>query len=181
MFKRPSSRRKTKKEEIRLNLVPMMDALVTLIAFLLFTMSFLALVSLNSPVPLVSAENNQDLDQKPLQLTMTIEENYVELWSPFDLIKSVRIENTSPDVIDLQKLHTELMQIKERFPTEQNIIFMPSPKISYDALIAIMDATRMIEKTDTPLFIQGQNGVNQEVKRLFPNIVFGNLLEVANQ
>ncbi|MGZ3708243.1 MAG: hypothetical protein ACXWPM_05415, partial [Bdellovibrionota bacterium] len=60
MLKRPSSRRKTSAEGIQLNLVPILDTMVTLIGFLLFSMSFLAVVNIESVVPQASPKNVQE-------------------------------------------------------------------------------------------------------------------------
>jgi lysyl-tRNA synthetase class 2 len=67
VLKRPSSRRKSSTEGITLNLVPILDTMVTLIGFMLFTMSFLALVTIESPFPEASSKV---LEQKLKELSV---------------------------------------------------------------------------------------------------------------
>ncbi|MGK5081726.1 biopolymer transporter ExbD [Bdellovibrionota bacterium FG-1] len=178
MLKRPSSRRKGHSEQIALNLVPVLDTLVTLIAFLLFTMSFLNLVTIESPVPRSSSEElEQKLLEKPLQLTLTLRDNEAEIWSPFEKIPTSKIPNASPGQPDLRNIHETLVQIKKRFPTETHIVIVPSASLNYDTLIAVMDNMRGFEPTDSPVFAKNpKTGIEEQTKTLFPDVIFGNLL-----
>lgn len=178
MLKRPSSRRKSAPEGITLNLVPVLDAMVTLIAFLLFTMSFLNLASVESQFPQASPQDVQEkLKDKPLQLTLTLRENETEVWSPFELIPSKTIPNSAPGIPDTRAIHLALIDIKQKFPTETKVVMVPQPAVNYDTLVAVMDAARLMEKSDTPVFFKNPTtGVDEVAKVLFPDVIFGNLL-----
>jgi biopolymer transport protein ExbD len=179
VLKRPSTRRRSQPTEITVNLVPMLDALVTLIAFLMYTMAFLALTMVESPLPIVSdAENQQQLTERPLQLTLTVREHEVLLWSPFDLIPQTVIKNRSEDdTPDTLKIHETLMGIKQKFPNENKIIFIPRGDTSYDVMIQVLDAARNLEKTDLPIVVPNlKTGVQEQAKQLFGEVIFGNLL-----
>jgi len=177
MLKRPSSRRK-KTEQIRLNLVPVLDTMVALIGFLLFTMSFLSLVSIESPFPTTSRrEVAEKLKEKPLQLTVSLKPNETEIWSPFNKFKEKVIANVAPGQPDVQAIHNALIDIKEKFPLETQVVVSPFPGASYDVLISLMDSLRMIQPTDPPIYLKNeQSGTDEVVKVLFPKIIFGNLL-----
>ncbi len=178
MLKRPSARRKNAREQIELNLVPMLDTFVTLIAFLLFTMSFLSIVGIETPFPAASPETNrQKILEKPLQLTISIRESETEIWSPFEKIRTKTIPNPTPGTPDLRLVHEALLEVKRQFPNENQVVVAPAPGISYDVLIATLDVVRMIDPTDPPIFAKNaQTGNDEVVKKLFPNVVFGNLL-----
>ena len=178
MLTRPSSRRKSKQEGIALNLVPILDCMVTLIAFLLFTMSFMTLVHIESPIPEASSRSNEEkLKTKPLQLTLSLRENEAEIWSPFELIAAHKIPNIAPGMPDIKTIHESLIAIKLKFPTENQIVFAPFAGASYDTLISAMDTVRTLEKSDTPVFIKNaKTGLDEPQKTLFSDIVFGNLL-----
>lgn len=177
MLKRPSSRRRSAPEEIVLNLVPMMDALVTLIAFLLFTMTFLNVVGLDSPIPLASTPSEANaLQEKPLQLTLTIQRDRVLIWSPFERISPQQVPNLPSGEYDVNSLHDALHKIKVQFPKESQVVFFPMSHVTYDTLVALMDAARIFEKTDAPIYLKSAAGVDEPVKALFPDIVFGNLI-----
>jgi biopolymer transport protein ExbD len=177
-LKRPSSRRRSEPHEIQLNLVPMLDALVTMIAFLMYTMAFLSLTMIESPLPMASsAENQVQLKERPLQLTLTIGDKDLLLWSPFDLIPQLRIPNRDDGSADSIKLHEAIMGIKQKFPTESKIIIMPKGNTSYDTIVLVSDAARNIEKTDPPIVVTNpQTKVQEQAKGLFTEVIFGNLL-----
>lgn len=178
MFKRPSSRRRGEKRQIELNLVPILDAMVTLIAFLLFTTSFFAVVSIESPFPQTSVEAvREKIKTKPLQLTLTLREKDVEIWSPFDKIAPKKIPNPAAGQPDVRAIHDVLVAIKQKFPKETKIVFSPFSGVNYDTLILVMDAVRTLEKTDPLIQIHNEvTKVDEVTKMLFPNVVFGNLL-----
>ncbi len=178
MLSRPSLRRRTENGDIILNLVPILDAMVTLIAFLLYTMSFLALVSIETPFPEASKEVNQELiEKKPLQLTLTVRENELELWSPFEKIEKQTLPFTEPGKPDTAALHSALIEIKKAHPDETKIVFAPNAGVNYDTLINLMDASRTLDPTDPPLFkTNAETGTDEAIKTLFPEIIFGNLL-----
>ena len=181
MFKRPSSRRRASKgkaETVELNLVPMMDALVTMIAFMLFTLSFLNIVSIESPVPIASSRDvEKKLDEKPLQLTLSVRDQESEIWSPFERIAPSRIQNLPDGSPDIVAIHDKLVEIKQKFPRESKIVFVPNTKVTYDVLIAVMDSLRMMTPTDPPIFLKNEaTGIDEPLKSLFPEVIFGNLL-----
>lgn len=182
MLKRPSARRKSNQEQIQLNLVPTLDMMVTLIGFLLFTTSFLNLVSIESPFPMASPQEVQEkLKEKPLQLTLTLRDNEAEVWSPFDKIESRKIPNISPGQPDSQKIHAALIDVKQKFPEETKLVIVPGGGVTYDVLIDVMDSVRAMGPSDPPLFHKNlTTGIDEAIKALFPEVIFGNLLETGD-
>lgn len=178
MLKRPSSRRRSDPAEVQLNLVPMLDALVTMISFLMYTMAFLSLTMIESPLPMVSsAENQEQLKTQPLQLTLTINEKDILLWSPFDLIPQTSIPNKDDQSPDLLKLHETLIGIKQKFPTENKLILVPKSSTSYDLIVGVIDAAKNLDKTDPVIVVKNEKtGVEEQAKYIFGEVVFGNLL-----
>lgn len=178
MLKRPSSKRKTQPEQIELNLVPILDTMVTLIAFLLFTMSFIAIVSIESPVPIMSQQQvNEQIKERPLQLTVSLRENEAEVWSPFERIPARKIPNTAEGQPDTKAIHEAILSVKQQFPTETKVVLVPSPMSTYDTLIGVMDALRGIEPTDPPIYFRNAaTGNDEKVATLFPEVIFGNIL-----
>lgn len=178
MLQRPSARRKTASEGIALNLVPILDTMVTLIGFLLFTTSFLAIVAIESPFPQINpSQLPEQLKEKPLQLTLTLGEKESEIWSPFERIPTQKIAHSEDGHPDLKKIHEALLEVKKQFPIENKIIIVPTASTAYDTLVAIMDSVRKIETTDAPIFVKNEKtGTDEAIKGLFPEVIFGNLL-----
>lgn len=178
MFKRPSSRRKSGHSEVQLNLVPILDTLVTLISFLLFSMAFLNLASIESAFPVASSETQANqLKTKPLQLTLKVEETQTKIWSYFDQIKPTFVPHLEPGKPDSVRIHQALVAIKKQFPTEKSIVFEPDSGTNYDSIISVMDAVRNLEPSDESIYFKDPaTGRDEIAKRLFPEIVFGNLM-----
>jgi biopolymer transport protein ExbD len=176
--KSPSARRKGGSHQIELNLVPIIDTMVTLIAFLLFTTSFLAIASIESPFPQASSSQTKErLKEKPLQLTVSIRPDETEIWSPFDRFEKKTAPNPIPGQPDIKFVHDTLIQIKHQFPAETKIIIVPFSGVTYDTLITTMDAMRMMDPTDPPFYLKNATtGIDEAVKTLFPEVIFGNLL-----
>lgn len=167
--------RRSQSEPIPLNLVPMLDAMVTLIAFLLYTASFIALATIDSPVPLVSAPSKAQ--DRPLQLTLTLGEKSVTLWSPFDRIKTTKIPHLADGTFALDALHQAILEVKRKFPTETKLVLVPSSTTSYDELVGVMDTVRDPVAADPGIPLPAdKDGIERVAARLFPEIVFGNLL-----
>lgn len=187
MLKRPSSRRKSTSEGVQLNLVPILDTMVTLIAFILFSAAFFSVVHIESPFPTVDPEAQAQVKddpkkEKPLQLTLSIRENEAELWSPFEKMAPVKIPHVAPGQPDIKQIHEKLIGIKNQFPAETKIVLVPFAAANYDTLIAVMDAIRLLDKTDPPMFAKNaQTGNDEPLKTLFPEIIFGNLLGTGPQ
>lgn len=180
MLKRPSSRRNSHGGHAELPLVPILDTMVTLIGFLLFTTSFLGIVAIESPLPQASPNEVKDeLNQKekPLQLTVSFREKDVEIWSPFSRIEPKAILNTQTGEPDTKGIHDALVEIKRKFPKEDVAVVVPNKNSPYDQMVAVMDAIRTLEPTDPPIFFNNEKtGMEEPVKILFPKILFGNLL-----
>lgn len=174
----PSSRRKGGTDLVNLNLVPILDAMVTLIGFLLFTTSFLVITSIETPMPQASsAQNEEQLKENPLQLTLSIRDKESEIWSPFEKIPKKTIPHLPDGQPDLKNIHETLLIIKRQFPFESKIVLVPYSGATYDTLIALMDVSRLVDATDPPLFRKNSTThIDEQVKQLFPEVIFGNLL-----
>ncbi len=178
MLSRPSSRRRGKGGQIVLNLVPILDTMVTLIGFMLFTMSFLTLASIESPFPEASEEvQKETIKERPLQLTVSLRDNEAEVWSPFNKFPAKTFPNLEGGAPDIIRIHQALIEVKQQFPTETKVVFVPNIGTDYATLIAIMDSARGLEATDPTIYVKNKTtGVDAPAKDLFPNVIFGNLL-----
>jgi hypothetical protein len=180
-----------------------MDALVTMVIFLLYTSLFLSIVEIESPTPIATDVVNEELNKnKPIQLTLKITEEEIKVEAGFGSMFSKAIpkieievpvterpgdvpdENTPMERkldYDYNQLHETLVEVKNRWPYEKAIIMMPYDGVSYDSLVQIMDMSRYLFKTDPPRFKKvkdPETGEEMEVidKELFPKIIYGNTM-----
>jgi biopolymer transport protein ExbD len=130
-----------------LNIVPMIDMMVILVFFLIFTAVFSKtnILQLNLPANATSAP--VDLP-KGLKLEVIIRPN--------DLLVNDRnsgplklIENNA-NGYDLDALSAFMRQVKAQFPDMTDATILPSPNVSYDTLVQVMDTVRVYQIPEPP-------------------------------
>jgi biopolymer transport protein ExbD len=175
MLRVPTSRKRKKPDE-KLNLVPIMDSVFIFIFFLLMSASFLKIYEIGSPIPIISDNEPPPKDKDPLALTLTVEDNAIILGRgvPSQTFKTFQRQ---PDgQFDLIDLHTTLIDLKKKFIEEDTIIFQPVGDLTYEEIVKIMDAVRVLDKTDDAIFRPNKEGIDEKVKFLFDKIIFSNLM-----
>jgi biopolymer transport protein ExbD len=142
-----------------LNIVPMIDMMVILVFFLIFTAVFSKtnILQLNLP-----ANNTAPIDlPKGLKLEVIIRPN--------DLLVNDRnsgplkvIENTASGY-DLENLSVFMRRVKSQFPQMTDATILPGPSVSYDTLVQVMDTVRIYQLPVAPF----------SKAELFPDIAIG--------
>src|ERR1700689_3689488 len=142
-----------------LNIVPMIDMMVILVFFLIFTAVFSKtnILQLNLP-----ASNTAPVElPKGLKLEVIIR--------PDDLVVNDRnsgplkvLENT-PNGYDLDGLSEYMRRVKATYPQMTDATILPGPNISYDTLVQVMDPVRVYQVPEPPF----------SKAELFPDIAIG--------
>lgn len=174
MYRIPS-RRKKPREIKKPNLIPILDAVFIFIFFLLMSSSFINIFEISSDIPIVSNQPPPADADPPLALTLEIEAAQLVLKSGIPSRTVATFGKTSDGGYDLLSLRERLIQIKTDRPEERTIVFFPRVDLSYGDIVKIMDAVRLIRPTDEAIFMTTDDGVDQRVRELFGNIVFGNI------
>ena len=142
-----------------LNIVPMIDMMVILVFFLIFTAVFSKtnILQLNLPA---SATAAPDLP-KGLKLEVIIR--------PDDIVVNDRnsgplkaFANTATG-LDLDGLSEFIRRIKSQYPDMTDATILPSPATSYDILVQVMDTVRVYQLPVAPF----------SKAELFPDISIG--------
>jgi len=129
-----------------LNIVPMIDMMVILVFFLIFTAVFTKtnIVPLNLPASSTAAPELP----KGLKLEVIIR--------AADLVVNDRnsgplktLPNT-PEGLDLEGLSEFMQRVKSQFPDMTDATILPSPETSYDTLVQVMDAVRVYQLPVAP-------------------------------
>ncbi len=156
----------------KLNLTSVMDAIFIFIFFLLMSANFTKVFELPSDVPIASKDMPKD---KPLALTLKIEEANVQVFSgvPARFMKSF---GRLPDgEYDLPNLKLYMIEIRKKYPNENTILVEPIVDLTYEELVKVIDAARILEKTDEAIFVKDKDGVDVKLKRIFNNVIFTNI------
>ncbi|MCL4557964.1 MAG: biopolymer transporter ExbD [Deltaproteobacteria bacterium] len=169
MIQKPSGRSHIEREELKLNLTPYIDFLVTLIVFLIATIVVApaAILDINLPsasAPVVTPEQQQE--QKPsITLTVAIQHTGFTIGGSGAVLPEIPLKNGG---YDYEALSQKLLEIKKVYPDTTDVILLSEPDIKYDILIHVMDTVR--EATVT------ENGQKKAVA-LFPDISIGEVVK----
>jgi biopolymer transport protein ExbD len=143
-----------------LNIVPMIDMMVILVFFLIFTAVFSKTNILQLNLPNANAAAPADLP-KGLKLEVIIR--------PDDLVINDRnsgplktLANT-PSGPDYAGLSEFMRRVKAQFPQMTDATILPSPAVPYDTLVQVMDAVRVYQLPVAPF----------SKAELFPDIAIG--------
>ncbi len=168
------SRKRFKKTVEKPNLTPILDATFIFIFFLLITASFVKIFEIPSDVPLISTKEPPE-NKKPLALTVKILEDAIQVFTgvPASMVKS--FGKTGEGEYDLLGLHDFLISLKQKHVNERSAIIEPLIDIEYIKIIKIMDAMRVLKKTDPAIFAKDKDNVDTKLEVLFDSIIFGNI------
>ncbi len=158
-MKRFSKRYTTEAEE--LNITAFMNLMVILVPFLLITAVFSRMSILELNLPALNAKQGSQ-KEVTLQLELVLREKSFDLQdASLGLIR--RFERSNDET--RWDLFTDLLlEIKTRFPEEENITLLLEPSVSYKTLIAVMDHVRSANVVRL---------ATVETIELFPNISIG--------
>jgi biopolymer transport protein ExbD len=151
-----------------LNMVPMIDMMVILVFFLIFTAVFSKtnVLELNLPS---STAGVPDLPEG-LQLEVIVRDNSIDVADrATGVLQSV--PNTATGY-DLAQLGSYLERVKAKFPDNQSATILMGPDIAYDVLVQVMDTVRVRVLPATP-GQAGAAGASQVQAELFPEISVG--------
>lgn len=142
-----------------LNLVPMIDIFTVLVTFLLMTAVFYrtVILELNLPAAQQIAEPPQDL-----QLEVLVRKARLEVGDRNSGLLT-EIPN-GPEGYDLAALSAYLQRVKQKFPDKVDATLLLEPDVSYDSLVQVMDAVRVVEQKREERTVQAE---------LFPEISIG--------
>ena len=143
-----------------LNIVPMIDMMVILVFFLIFTAVFSKTNILQLNLPANASAAPLDLP-KGLKLEVIIRPN--------DLVVNDRnsgplkvLDNTQSGY-DLDGLSEYMRRVKSTYPQMTDATVLPGPNVSYDTLVQVMDTVRVYQLPVAPF----------SKAELFPDIAIG--------
>jgi biopolymer transport protein ExbD len=174
VYRAPS--RRTKRVEVKKpNLIPILDAVFIFIFFLLMSASFIRIYEIPSVVPILNPGEPPRSDRPPLALTLRVGQDSIVIHTGVPSRPRHTIGKTADGRYDLEELRAYLIQLKRDNLEERTAILEPLINITYEELVEIMDAVRIIRRTDPSLYTKDEAGMDVRVNELFDNIVFGNI------
>ena len=168
-----------------LQLTSLIDIFTIMVFFLLkgFAAVALGLVFLDAQIPQPVAEalaKDRSKIDRDVVLTVEIQSSKnIEIQVTADGKSNQRVIIPGRnDSFDLVKFHSEMVGVKQHFPEIFRVDVNPSEKISYKEIIQIMDQVRSRTSNDPKIFITDETTKKSvETNLLFPDVVFGNVME----
>ena len=143
-----------------INIVPMLDVMVILTFFLIFTAVFSKTSILEVHLPGPGARAAAQVPT--LELEVIVRRGGLEVADRnTGVLTSVPVTAAGQDVV---RLSAYLEQLKARFPDKTNATLLVAEDVDYDTIVQVMDAVRVRQSAD------GARVVRRE---LFPQISLG--------
>lgn len=143
-----------------LNIVPMLDVMVILAFFLIFTAVFARTSILELSLPGPGAQAAAQVPE--LELEVIVRRGGLDVADRHHgVLVSVPATASGQDVVRLSEY---LEGLKARFPDKQNATLLVADDVDYDTIVQVMDAVRVRQSVD------GGKVVRRE---LFPQIALG--------
>lgn len=165
-----------KGEESELNLIPVMNLMMTLIPFLLLGAAFYHIGVIPTSLPREST-NTSDVPKTPVTVTLNlvIKPDKVAVsasstsLSPEDLA-AIALELPGKDgKFALDKLAAHVLSIKQNYPKSSTVVVLPAETVKQQTLVNVLDAVRDREIDQGP----GKDPLREE---LFPVAVFSRFI-----
>jgi biopolymer transport protein ExbD len=137
------------REEVDVNLIPVMNLFVTLIPFLLLAAAFYHVGVIPTSLPSQTDETSDiEVDTRAVTVNLLIEPYAIRLSASNAAMDedalaalSLIIEKTDKG-FDLDLLAKALFEIKRRYDRSDTIVVLPSDRVEYQDLVKILDAAR---------------------------------------
>lgn len=132
-----------------INLVPVMNLVTILIPFLLMSAQFVTAAVIDTTAPSSSkAPAEEEAKPEAPRLTIAITDLGYVLAGPGAVMPLIPLDPTGRH--DTATLGTQLSQARDAFPDQRMVVLAPEPAISFEVLVATMDAAK--GKPERPLF-----------------------------
>jgi len=144
------------------DLVPVMDAMFTMIFFLLASSEIVKLNEIGSDLPIMKFSKDSNPEKKELVLRMELQPQSIRLINESDnkeLFSSPWGDIGDNSVFD--KLNETVKELKTKYPKEERVIVITDLSIKYDSVVKSLDAVR-----------QAADPVTQGTIKLFNQIMF---------
>lgn len=159
-----------------LNLAPLLDIIVSVIPMLLFSVAFVEIREISTPLPdFVQEAINADPGEGTVKIELLASQK-----TGFEfVVHKGKIEEKSKipakdGKIDLRSLASEAAQVKSKYPEVFKMDLIPDSTLVLNDVIAVMDTVRRSPDGAKFKFNNLKTGTVAETDFMFPEVTFGN-------
>ena len=152
---------KHKHKEEDLDITPLLNVLVVLVAFLILSAVFSRITIQEIALP-TQGEGAAAPDKPIITIEVIVRQNVLELSDGRNVTATLPMLGGK---YDIHKLSEALLRLKEKHSDKQDVAILLEPDIEYHAMIQVMDAVKVAEVN------QGQEKKHKVI--LFPQVSIG--------
>jgi len=164
------------KEEVEVNLIPVMNLFVTLIPFLLLAAAFYHVGVIPTSLP-AQTDQKSDIAADPRAVTVNLhlERNRIQLSASSAVLDEETLSRLSlsmprgPEGFDLDLLQNVLFQIKQKYEKSDTVIVLPDAEVEYQDVVMVLDTAREM--------VVDEGTENEERVPLFPVVVMSQMIK----
>ncbi len=174
-------KREQVEESFSINVIPMIDLVTILNAFLLVSASFFAFGQIRVEIPFLSSAMPPKGPQKE-SFTLNVEilkkGLNIQLQSSVNPRKDKRISipKKSSNQYDFERFHREVADIKRAHPDVDLMTVFPGDRIEYQTIILLLDAARELKPGDPKLVTKLPDGTELPAHYLISKVVMGGVI-----
>lgn len=139
MSRRHYYKHKLKEEDI--DVTPLLNVMVVLVAFLIFSAVFTR-ISIQELILPTQGDTKGAQDTPPVTIEVIVRKDALEISDGKSVVTSIPKLGKK---YDTQKLSENLMRLKEKYKDKQDANILLEPDIEYEAMIQVMDAVKIAE------------------------------------
>ncbi|MDH4233712.1 MAG: biopolymer transporter ExbD [Gallionella sp.] len=160
MSRRHYYKHKHKEEDI--DVTPLLNVMVVLVAFLIFSAVF-SRITIQELVLPTQAEAGAAPDKPPVSIEIIVRKDALEIGDGNSIMATIPKLGKK---YDIQKLSEILMRLKEQHSEKQDAVILLEPDIEYEYMIQVMDTVKVAE-----IRKEGQEKPQKVI--LFPQVSIG--------
>ena len=153
-----------------LNVVPFLDVMITLIPFLMLTVSFGSVVVVKTALPTPVNRIDSVKVPPPFDLVAQVSPDTIRLWvdpaklhgKPVAVVPTPGNQAYSQAVLD--SFHLALIRVKTEHPTETRLALDAAPGVSLERMSQLMDQSAELRTSE------GFAGMSRSQHGLFPDV-----------
>ena len=153
---------KHKRKEEDINVTPLLNVLVVLVAFLILSAVF-SRITIQEIVLPTQADAEAATDKPVVTIEVIVRQDVFEIADGKNVTMTIPKLGTK---YDFHKLSEALIHLKEKYSEKQDVNVLIEPDIEYESMIQVMDAVKVAEVRQ-----EGQDKTRKVV--LFPQVSIG--------
>lgn len=124
-----------------IDVTPLLNVMVVLVAFLIFSAVF-SRITIQELVLPTQGEAKAGPDIAQVTIEVIVRKNALEIGDGKNVVETIPKLGMK---YDIQKLSDHLLRLKEKYSDKQDVTILIEPDIEYESMIQVMDAVKIAE------------------------------------